>query len=290
MATGICADGGGTTSSTAMSAEEFDTDHLATSQAVVAKRYAHGAWSEQPDQIAEEVPLALIYNGIAHAVMLGTPADLADFALGFSLTEGLIHHAKDLRDMEVVKSELGLELYIDIAAEAFHGFKASRRQMAGRTGCGLCGQETLEQAIRPILKVANTLRIQPQALERALSQLPEWQTLHQTTGGVHAAAWADVEGNIQFLREDVGRHNALDKLLGALFKQSIDTRQGFLLLTSRASHELVYKAAFAGIELIAAVSAPTTLALRHAEEAGLTLVGWVRKGGFSVYSGGGRFL
>lgn len=290
MATRICADGGGTTSSAAMSDTEFDTDNLATSQAVVAKRYANGAWSEQPDQIAEEVPLALIYNGIAHAVMLGTPADLEDFALGFSLTESLIHHAKDLRDMEVVKSKLGLELYIDIASEAFHGFKASRRQMAGRTGCGLCGQETLEQAIRPIPKVANTLRIQPQALERALSQLPDWQTLHQTTGGVHAAVWADVEGNIQFLREDVGRHNALDKLLGALFKQGIDTRQGFLLLTSRASHELVYKAAFAGIELIAAVSAPTTLALRHAEEAGLTLVGWVRKGGFSVYSGGGRLI
>lgn len=290
MATGIRADGGGTTSSAPMSASEFDTDNLATSQAVVAKRYAQGEWRDQPDQIAEEVPLALIYNGIAHAVMLGTPADLEDFALGFSLTEGLIHHAKDLRDMEVVKSELGLELYIDIAAEAFHGFKASRRQMAGRTGCGLCGQETLEQAIRPIPKVGNNLRIQPQALERALSQLPDWQTLHQTTGGVHAAAWADVEGNIQALREDVGRHNALDKLLGALFKRGVDTRQGFLLLTSRASHELVYKAAFAGIELMAAVSAPTTLALRHADEAGLTLVGWVRKGGFSVYSGGGRFL
>ncbi|MFZ1389848.1 MAG: formate dehydrogenase accessory sulfurtransferase FdhD [Thiolinea sp.] len=289
MATGIRADGGGTTSSAAMNGSEFDTDNLATSQPVVAKRYAQGDWNEQPDQIAEEVPLALIYNGIAHAVMLGTPADLEDFALGFSLTEGLIHHAKDLRDMEVVKSALGLELYIDIAAEAFYGFKASRRQMAGRTGCGLCGQETLEQAIRPIPKVANTLRIQPQALERALSQLPNWQTLHQTTGGVHAAAWADVEGDIQYLREDVGRHNALDKLLGALFKSSVDTRQGFLLLTSRASHELVYKAAFAGIELIAAVSAPTTLALRHAEEAGLTLVGWVRKGGFSVYSGGRRF-
>ena len=289
MATGIRTDGGGTTSSAPMSAAEFDTDNLATAQAVVAKRYANGAWSEQPDQIAEEVPLALIYNGIAHAVMLGTPADLDDFALGFSLTEGLISAAQDLRDMEVVKSALGLELYIDIASEAFHGFKASRRQMAGRTGCGLCGQETLQQAIRPIPKVANTLRIQPQALERALSQLPDWQALHQSTGGVHAAAWADMGGNLQCLREDVGRHNALDKLLGALFKQVVDTRQGFLLLTSRASHELVYKAAFAGIELIAAVSAPTTLALRHAEEAGLTLVGWVRKGGFSVYSGGERF-
>ncbi|SKA71900.1 FdhD protein [Thiothrix eikelboomii] len=264
---------------------EFDTELLATSQAVVAKRYAQGTWSEQPDRIAEEVPLALIYNGIAHAVMLGTPADLEDFALGFSLTEGLISHAKDLHDVEVVVSELGLELHLEIASAAFHGFKASRRQMAGRTGCGLCGQETLQQAIRPVSKVGHTLQLQPHALERALNQLPDWQSLHQTTGGVHAAAWADLEGHLQLLREDVGRHNALDKLLGALFKAKVDTRHGFLLLTSRASHELVYKAAFAGIELIAAVSAPTSLALRHAEEAGLTLVGWVRKGGFSVYSG-----
>lgn len=266
-----------------------NTDLLATSQVVVAKRYTQGEWSEQADRIAEEVPLALIYNGIAHAVMLGTPADLEDFALGFSLTEGLISHPKDLHDMELVVSELGLELQIEIASAAFHGFKASRRQMAGRTGCGLCGQETLQQAIRPIPKVTQTLHLQATALERALNQLPAWQILHQTTGGVHAAAWADVEGNIQYLREDVGRHNALDKLLGALFKHHVNTQQGFLLLTSRASHELVYKAAFAGIEFMAAVSAPTSLALKHAEEAGLTLVGWVRKGGFSVYGSEERF-
>ncbi|HMT93096.1 formate dehydrogenase accessory sulfurtransferase FdhD [uncultured Thiothrix sp.] len=273
-----------------MSNSDFDADNLATIQAVVARRYVCGEWSEQADQIAEEVPLALIYNGIAHAVMLGTPADLADFALGFSLTEGIISEAKQLRDLEVVKSELGLEIYIDIASEAFHGFKVSRRQLAGRTGCGLCGQETLQQAIRPIPKVGHTLKLQPQAFKAALNQLPEWQTMHQTTGGVHAAAWVDIKGNIQALREDVGRHNALDKLLGALFKHDFAPDAGFLLLTSRASHELVYKAAFAGIELIAAVSAPTSLALRHAEEAGLTLVGWLRKGGFSVYSGAGRCM
>ncbi|WP_298609112.1 formate dehydrogenase accessory sulfurtransferase FdhD [uncultured Thiothrix sp.] len=263
---------------------EFDTASLTTTQAVVAQRFQHGEWREHSDQIAEEVPLALIYNGVAHAVMLGTPADLEDFALGFSLTEGLIDDAKHFRAMEVLVSDLGLELYIDITPDAFQGFKASRRQMAGRTGCGLCGQETLQQAIRPIPKLSNTLKLDPQAFERALNQLPDWQTLHQTTGGVHAAAWVDVEGNIQALREDVGRHNALDKLLGALFKRGFSPDAGFLLLTSRASHELIYKAAFAGIELIAAVSAPTSLALRHAEEAGLTLVGWVRKGGFSVYT------
>lgn len=268
--------------------DEFDLSRLSTSQAVTAWRYARGEWRESPDQIAEEVPLALIYNGISHAVMLGTPADLEDFALGFSLTEGIIQRPQDLRDMEILVSDLGLELYIDIASEAFHGLKVSRRQIAGRTGCGLCGQESLQQAMRPIPKVSNTLRIEASAIERALTQLPDWQTLHQSTGGVHAAAWADPQGNLQYLREDVGRHNALDKLLGALFKNKVNTQNGFLLLTSRASHELVYKAAFAGIELIAAVSAPTSLALKHAEEAGLTLVGWVRKGGFSVYGGKGR--
>ncbi len=262
---------------------------LLNAQCIQAWRYAHGAWTQGNDQIAEEVPLALIYNGISHAVMLGTPRDLEDFALGFSLSEGLIQQAQDLRDIEIVPTALGMELHLDISAQAFYGFKTTRRQLAGRTGCGLCGQESLEQAIRPIPPVGNQLRITPPAIERAFSQLPDWQTLHQATGGVHAAAWVDPQGNICYLREDVGRHNALDKLLGALFKHKVDRHNGFLLLTSRASHELVYKAAYAGIELIAAVSAPTSLALKHAQQAGLSLVGWVRQAGFTVYEGKERF-
>lgn len=258
---------------------------LLDSQSIQAWRYAHGAWTQSSDQIAEEVPLAFIYNGISHAVMLGTPTDLEDFALGFSLTEGLIQHAQDLRDIEIVPTALGIELRLDIGAQAFYGFKTTRRQLAGRTGCGLCGQESLEQAMRPIPHVGKQLRIPPQAIEYAFKQLPAWQHLHQATGGVHAAAWVDPQGNIQYLREDVGRHNALDKLLGALFKGKVDRQNGFLLLTSRASHELVYKAAYAGIELIAAVSAPTSLALKHAQQADLSLVGWVRQAGFTVYVG-----
>lgn len=258
---------------------------LLDSQSIQAWRYVHGAWAQSSDQIAEEVPLAFIYNGISHAVMLGTPNDLEDFALGFSLSEGLIQQAQDLRDIEIIPTELGIELRLEISAQAFYGFKATRRQLAGRTGCGLCGQESLEQAIRPISAVTNQLRITPQAIEKAFKQLPDWQTLHQATGGVHAAAWVDNQGNIRYLREDVGRHNALDKLLGALFKYKIDRQNGFLLLTSRASHELVYKAAYAGIELIAAVSAPTSLALKHAQQANLSLVGWVRQAGFTVYTG-----
>jgi FdhD protein len=262
---------------------------LLNSHSTQAWRYAHGHWIPTNDQIAEEMPLALIYNGISHAVMLGTPSDLEDFALGFSLSEGLIQQTQDLRDIEIVPTALGIELRLEIGSQAFYGFKTTRRQLAGRTGCGLCGQESLEQAIRPIPKVGNQLRITAQAIECAVSQLPDWQVLHQATGGVHAAAWADTQGNIRYLREDVGRHNALDKLLGALFKHKVDRHNGFLLLTSRASHELVYKAAYAGIELIAAVSAPTSLALKHAQQADLSLVGWVRKAGFTVYEGKERF-
>ena len=258
---------------------------LLDSLSIQAWRYAHGAWAHSSDQIAEEVPLALIYNGISHAVMLGTPRDLEDFALGFSLSEGLIRQAQDLRDIEIVPTALGIELRLEIGAQAFYGFKTTRRQLAGRTGCGLCGQESLEQAIRPIPSVANQLCVTSQAIAHAFRQLPDWQTLHQATGGVHAAAWADIQGNIRYLREDVGRHNALDKLLGALFRHKVDRQNGFLLLTSRASHELVYKAAYAGIELIAAVSAPTSLALKHAQQAGLSLIGWVRQTGFTVYAG-----
>lgn len=254
-------------------------------QPITAWHHASGEWSQVNDRIAEEVAVALIYNGISHAVMLATPTDLEDFALGFSLSEGLISNKGDLRDIEIVSSELGIELHLEIAPQAFYGFKVSRRQLAGRTGCGLCGQESLEQAIRPIPSVTRQLQITPAILDRAMNQLPHLQALHQATGGVHAAAWADRQGTILLLREDVGRHNALDKLLGALFKRNLSPQDGFLLLTSRASHELVYKAAFAGIELLAAVSAPTSLALRHAQQAGLTLIGWVRKNGFSVYEG-----
>ena len=258
---------------------------LATSAPIHTWRYRHGEWQVADDTVAGEVPVALVYNGISHAVMLATPCDLEDFALGFSLSEGLIRRKSELRDIEIVRHDLGIELHLEIAPQAFQGFKISRRQLAGLTGCGLCGQESLAQAIHPIPTVTHTLRINPQAIEAAIDILPHLQTLHQITGGVHAAAWANSEGQIMLVREDVGRHNALDKLLGAMFKRDIAPQQGFLLLTSRASHELVYKAAFAGIELIAAVSAPTSLALKHAQQAGLTLIGWVRKNGFTVYEG-----
>lgn len=256
-------------------------------QIAQVRLYAGSTCQQASERIAQEVPVALVYNGISQAVMLATPTDLEDFALGFSLSEGVIARKNELYAVDIVPTPAGIELQLDIAAQAFYGLKSTRRQLAGRTGCGLCGLESLQQAMRPVPPVSHTgWQIAPEALERAIAQLPHHQVLHQTTGGVHAAAWADLAGNIQLIREDVGRHNALDKLLGALWQQAgWQPAQGFLFLTSRASHELVYKAAIAGIELVAAVSAPTTLALCHAQTAGMTLIGWVRGERFTVYCG-----
>lgn len=263
---------------------------LPATHPVEALAHHQGVFAPRHDQVAEEVPVALVYNGISHAVMLASPGDLEDFALGFSLSEGLIARPRDLLDLEIQPTAQGIELHLAISHQAFHGFKATRRQLAGRTGCGLCGQESLEQAMRPVPQVGQQLQLSASALETAIRELPTRQPLHQQTGGVHAAAWADREGHIQWVREDVGRHNALDKLLGALYRQGFDPAQGFLLLTSRASHELVFKAATAGIELLAAVSAPTSLALTHAQAAGLSLAGWLRPGSFSLYTHPQRLL
>ncbi len=251
---------------------------------VSARRFGPEGTNVVEDSVVEEVPVALVYNGISHAVMLATPSDLEDFALGFSLNEGLIASPAELLDVEINATPLGIELQLRVTAERFQGFKATRRQLAGRTGCGLCGRESLEQAILPVPQVAETLAVPASALTRAIATLPEVQGLHRQSGGVHAAAWAGQDGEILLVREDVGRHNALDKLVGALCRQRIDPTGGFAVITSRASHELVHKAASAGIQLLAAVSAPTGMAVRNAQAAGITLVGWLRGNGFSVYS------
>ena len=257
-------------------------------QHVPATRFGPAGAAPLEDAVVEEVPVALVYNGISHAVMLATPTDLEDFALGFSLSEGLIASPAELLEVEVVVSPAGVELQLRVTAERFQGFKATRRQLAGRTGCGLCGRESLDQAILPVPSVPEGLVVDAAALTRAIAALPAAQGLHRQSGGVHAAAWANPDGAIRLVREDVGRHNALDKLLGALRRQRVAPADGFVLITSRASHELVHKAASAGVQLLAAVSAPTAMAVRNAQTAGLTLVGWLRERGFSVYAGAGR--
>lgn len=247
-------------------------------------RYQAGIPMPMVDRVIAETPVALVYNGISHAVMLATPTDLEDFAIGFSLSEGLAETARDIQDLEIVPGPQGIEIRITVAARCFHAFKATRRRLAGRTGCGLCGVESLEQAMLPVTKVPRRLSVTPAALERGRAELAGRQLLHQATGSVHAAAWVAADGEVLLVREDVGRHNALDKLLGAMASARSLEPAGFGVVTSRASHEMVQKAARAGIELLAAISAPTALAVSQAESAGLSLVGWLREKGFSIYT------
>jgi FdhD protein len=246
-------------------------------------RYTSNGVETNIDILAEEVPVALVYNGISHAVMLATPQDLEDFALGFSLTEGILDSGADLYGIEVIEQENGLALQLEVAAACFQRLKEKRRNLTGRTGCGLCGSESLDQALRlPINKVEQLTTITHQAIKVALANIRGFQHLQGLTGATHASAWASVEGEVLLLREDVGRHNALDKLIGAMAKK--DRQQGFILTTSRASYEMVQKTVSAGCNILVAISAPTGLAIRMAQQSNLTLVGFAREQGFIVYS------
>jgi FdhD protein len=236
------------------------------------------------EQIAEEAPIALVYNGVPHVVVMASPADLEDLALGFSLSEGVIGSAAELGGIEIVPEQTGYSIYLSVPPERVAAIGQRRRNMTARTGCGVCGAETIEQAMRDVPKVAAGQRVTRQAIAGAMKQLPSLQTLNAATGASHAAAWSNFDGQLQLVREDVGRHNALDKLIGALAAGGIDTAQGFAVITSRASYEMVQKAAMAGIGLLAAVSAPTALAVRIARGAGVTLAGFVRGERCMVYA------
>ena len=235
------------------------------------------------DTVAEEVPVALEYNGISHTVMLATPADLKDFALGFSLTEGIVERRSEVFDIEIEEAEEGITLHLEIAGGAFARLKERRRSLAGRTGCGLCGAESLTQVMRDLPPVADSTTFPLAALHEGMRRLPAQQLLQQTTGAVHAACHVSADGSISHVREDVGRHNALDKTLGAL--AGIDAiPEGALLITSRASFEMVQKSAAMGYGILAAVSAPTAAAIRLADKLNLTLVGFLRGANCSIYT------
>ena len=252
------------------------------------QRWAAGVACVAPAEIACEVPIAFEFNGISHAVMLATPADLHDFAIGFSFSEGIATPTQ-CYGVEVHEAAAGVTLAIEIAAAAFAQLKAHRRTLAGRTGCGICGTENLDQVLRPMPDLsAQALRIAPVALARAHAGLADVQPLQRRTGAAHGAVWCGLDGAIRCAREDVGRHNALDKLIGALIRSHVDTSDGFALVTSRASVEMVQKSATAGIAVLAAVSAPTALAVRIAESCGQTLIGFARGQTFSVYTHGER--
>ena len=236
------------------------------------------------DQLAVEVPVALEFNGVSHAVMLATPCDLESFALGFALSEGIIQGLAEFRGVTVEESELGVTVHCEISGHAFLKLKQRRRNMAGRTGCGLCGVESLEQVFHTLPVVKTGVAVSVQAMQLALKSLAALQPLNRITGGMHAAAWSTPDGKLQYVCEDVGRHNALDKLIGMLAERGLSYQQGFLLITSRASVEMVQKAATVGINSLIAISAPTALAVKTAQAAGMTLVAFARGNEFVTYA------
>ncbi|MBU3887168.1 formate dehydrogenase accessory sulfurtransferase FdhD [Methylosinus sporium] len=248
------------------------------------------ALSDSSRIIPEETPIAFTYGGSTHAVMMATPADLEDFSIGFALTEGLIDSIDEAGNFEIVASEAGIELRSWLAGGRQEVYAARKRSMAGPTGCGLCGIESLEQASRPLPVLANALRVSSTALVAAMDRLPGAQMLNRETRAVHAAAFWAPESDALIVREDVGRHNALDKLAGALARQRLPAAQGVVLMTSRISVELVQKAARIGAPIIAAVSAPTALAVRTAEKCGMTLVAVVRGRDFEIFTHPERIL
>ncbi|MGB8278983.1 MAG: formate dehydrogenase accessory sulfurtransferase FdhD [Methylovirgula sp.] len=235
--------------------------------------------------VPEEIAVAFTYNGSTHAVMMATPADLEDFAFGFSLTEGVVDQPSDIDSLDVITTRLGIEVRIWLKEERAKTYVGRKRSMAGPTGCGLCGVESLEAAMRPLPKVSRPAwRLTPQAVVEAMASLDPAQTLNEATHAVHAAAfWTEAEGLVA-LREDVGRHNALDKLAGALIRSGRTAASGMIVMTSRVSIELIQKAARLNAPVLAAVSAPTAAAIRLAEEAGMTLIGVARRQDFEIFT------
>jgi FdhD protein len=251
---------------------------------VPVRRWARGTLSETHDFVTEEVPVALVYHGVPHVVMLASPADLEDYAVGFTVSEGLVATPREIQSVEVERGTDSIEVRIGIAGERFSELLRRRRNLTGRTGCGLCGAETLEDAIRPPAKVAQGPMVTSADLHAALIQLESMQPVNARTGSIHAAAWVVPGKGVQLVREDVGRHNALDKVIGALVRGGVDVTGGYALITSRASFEMIQKSVTAGITFVAAVSAPTGLAVRLAEQSGLTLVGFARREQHVVYA------
>ena len=236
------------------------------------------------DVIAVEVPVALEYNGISHVVMLVSPANLENFALGFSLSEGIIQQASELYACEVEATAAGWLVHLEIAAERFMLLKERRRNLAGRTGCGLCGTESLEQVTRCKTVVSHRHHFTEAAILNGMHAMQNLQPMQKQSGATHAAAWMTAQGQIECVREDVGRHNALDKLIGVMAEQKQDFTAGVLLITSRASYEMVQKAAIMNVGVIAAISAPTSFAVELAEQTEVTLMGFMRDQTYVVYT------
>ncbi|MGA2042505.1 MAG: formate dehydrogenase accessory sulfurtransferase FdhD [Roseiarcus sp.] len=249
------------------------------SAAIAAREYSYergavGAPSSR--QVAVETAVNILFGGVPFAVMMTTPGDLEDFATGFSLTEGIVERVGDIRGIEIARAERGLTLNVALAGERMSAHLARGRAMSGRTGCGLCGIQDLAELPAPRAKLARSEPISPAAVHAALAALDRSQPLNEATRAVHAAAWCDREGAVVALREDVGRHNALDKLIGALARRGVDPVGGFIVITSRCSFEMVAKALAFGASTLVALSAPTSLAIERAQASGLVLIAVAR--------------
>jgi FdhD protein len=235
--------------------------------------------------VAIESPVNVVYGTVPYAVMMMTPADFEDFAVGFSLTEGIVRTRSDIRRVWMTQETDGLRLMVDLEPERLHWVLARRRAMSGRTSCGVCGIEDLASLPRSAQRPLTHISLEPLAIRRALLALSTYQTLNDATRAVHAAAWAGLAGDIACVREDVGRHNALDKLIGALLSSETDPGSGFFLVTSRCSYEMVEKAAAFGAEALVAISAPTSLGVERARQHGMTLIGVARPDAITLFTG-----
>jgi FdhD protein len=254
--------------------------------AVPGQAFAYGRSlpADAERSVAAEVPVNIVYGGVPFAVMMATPADIEDFVTGFSLTEGVIESLSDIRAIEIFDEPEGIRALVTLSGEKLQQHLARARSLAGRTGCGVCGVQDLAglAVARPRAKSGGA--IDAEAVGRALGEIESHQSLNMKTRAVHAAAWCDAGGGIELVREDVGRHNALDKLIGALARDQSDVRSGFLLLTSRCSFEMIEKAAVAGISIVVAISAPTALAIERARIHDMTLVAVARRDGAVTFT------
>jgi FdhD protein len=254
-----------------------------TTRELQVTRVTNGSVEVVSDRVAEETPISLTYHGVPQVVMMATPDNLEDLAVGFTVTESFAR-ADEIRSVQVTPLAVGAQVDITIAGERFSELLRRQRNLTGRTGCGVCGVETIDQAIRTPSPVKAAVRLSPSQIQSSLKSLAERQTLNSVVGSVHAAAWATVESGVSVVREDVGRHNALDKVIGSLLRNQLDPATGYLLITSRASYEMVLKAAMVGVSVLIAVSAPTGLAIELANQSGITLVGFARDQRFVAYT------
>jgi FdhD protein len=259
---------------------------------VAPQVWRRAATAEMPAvrKVPEESPVAFVYQGVSYAVMMATPANLEDFALGFSLNEGVVRSADEIETLDIVQTENGILLRMVLVAAAANAFWERRRYLSGPSGCGLCGLESLAQAVRPPHRVSGGLRVFGGAICAAMATLTERQPMNRLTGALHAAAFWIPDDGIVAVREDVGRHNALDKLTGAISAAGLPAVHGAVLLTSRVSVEMVQKTASLGAAVLVAVSAPTALALRAADAAGITLIAVARQDGFETFTHPQRIL